>query len=171
MFQGSIEIGGNSGASTSLSGIESIGGDLIVRNNGQLVSLGSSTLKSIGGTFILANASVLSHLTFPLLENIGSIGWSDLGALASLNFTDGCTTDTTGNISISNTLLSSLDSLNAVSAGSISITGNPHLTKFTSPVGNLSSLEIWGNGNHMSISFPVLTYVGGTVTVQGSVDR
>lgn len=128
-----------------LSGPTQIEGDVIMENNGGVISLSSSSLTTITGLLALENVTLLSTLNMPALTSVGSIHWVSLPALNSLSFTSGITQ--AGNISVVNTFLSSLEGIEPGSTGELRIVSNRRLRKIDLPIRNITgNLTFQHNG-------------------------
>ena len=143
----------------SIDGPQTIGGDLIVENNGALISFSSSSIRTINGAFKLHNTTFLSTLGFTALSSVGSIDWVTLPQLGQLTFgTPGVTK--AKSVLVADTFLSTLDGLNIVSLADMDINNNKRLTKFSSQLGNLTNvLRISANGLALSVDLPNLTWI------------
>lgn len=134
-------------------------GDFIAEHAGFLTGLSSSTLNSITGAFQLTNLTGLSSLAFTSLNSVGSISWTALTALDTLTFgTPGVSA--AKSIVISDTFLSSLDGIDVTSLEDLDINNNHRLTKWDSPLSNLSNtMNFLANGNGFEVSFNKLTWI------------
>jgi hypothetical protein len=129
-----------------------------VQNNGQLITLTSSTLSSISGAFNLNNVTALITLDFAALSSVGSISWLSVPLLATLKFTTGITK--AASVIISDTYLSTLSGINIQSASTMDINNNNRLTEFSSSLANLSTLlNIQANGAGLQVSLPNLIWI------------
>jgi len=153
--KGSVLISNASAGGINLDGPESITGDLICENAGQLTTFTSSSLGSISGTFNLNNLTLLSTLSFTDLTSVGDINFVALPALSQLTFPS--TVKKANSLVISNTFLSTLDGINLMSAASIDINNNNRLQTFSTQIVNITSLlNIDSNGQQLSVEFPNL---------------
>ncbi|KKY30872.1 putative gpi-anchored cell wall organization protein ecm33 [Diaporthe ampelina] len=157
-LKGDVLIPATSDPQIDLSGPRQIDGDLTLENNGQIISLSSTSLNSVSGTFRLANVTLLSTLNLPALTSVGTITWQSLPALNSLSFTTGVSSAKT--VTISDTFLQSLDGIDLDSVGSMDINNNRRLTKFDTSLKNLSeNLNIQANGAKLSVTMPNLVWI------------
>lgn len=157
-FNGNIFI--NTGATGPLAfeGLGQVKGDFVAEHNGALTGLSSSTLNTITGAFKLSNLTGLSNLAFTSLDTVGSISWVALTALDTLTFgTPGITK--ANSVVISDTFLSTLDGIDVTSVTDLDINNNHRLTKWDSPLANLSStMNFLANGADMTVSFNKLVW-------------
>ncbi|KAI1840380.1 hypothetical protein JX265_004506 [Neoarthrinium moseri] len=158
-IEGSVVVDSSSGSQIDFSGsLTKIGGDLIVLNNGGLISLSSTSLESIGGAFQVKNVTLLSTLKFTALSSVGTIDWSSLNALEQLTFgTPGVVS--AKEVTIADTFLNTLDGINVHSLDKMDINNNHRLTDFTTELNNLTTLlNINANGPKLSVNMPNLIW-------------
>lgn len=136
----------------SFDGPTEIDGFINATNVESLTGLTSSTISNITALLALSSLPILSILEFDVLESVGVIEWSNLPSLSSFNF-GAVETDF---FAISNTLLSSIKNIGTGPASYVQITNNPQLTSIELGFTNISTLNIYANGNSPSISFPDL---------------
>lgn len=154
---GSILIGSGATGDITLDGPSTIGGDLTVNNATGVTSFSSSTIGQIKGTFHMEDLTLLSSLKMSMLTAVKAISFVSLPNLGSLTFPATVTSATS--ITVSNTFLSTLAGLNVTSVTVLQVDNNPHLTEFTSNIGNISSAAVFNaNGADLAISFPLLTW-------------
>ncbi|RQM05511.1 hypothetical protein DH86_00001528 [Scytalidium sp. 3C] len=152
---GSILVTNAGAGSITIDGPETINGDLVCENAGQLTTLGSSSIGNIAGKFNLNNLTLLSTLSFTELTSVGSISFVALPALSSLTFPS--TVSQAKTLEISNTFLSSLDGINLQTAASVDINNNNRLKTFSTQIVNITSLlNVDSNGQQLDVQFPNL---------------
>jgi hypothetical protein len=148
------------GPSIDLSGsLQEIGGSLIVKNNGLLQTLSSTSLKTIGDAFALNNVTSLTSLMFPALGEVGSIDWSTLSALPEPTFgTPGITK--AKSVTIADTFCENLDGINVQQVTDMNINNNKRLSKFSTSIKTLSNaLYINANGLNLTMEMPNLEWI------------
>lgn len=150
-------------------GLGEVKGDFIAENNGALTGLSSTTLNSITGAFQLSNLTGLSNLAFTSLNTVGSIKWTALTALDTLNFgTPGVSK--ADSVVVSDTFLSSLDGIDVTSLEDLDINNNHRLTTWDSSLTNLSNtMNFLANGAQMSVTFNKLTWIA-NMTINNLTD-
>jgi hypothetical protein len=128
-----------------------------VKNATGVTSFSSSTIGQIKGTFHLEDMTLLSSLKMSMLTAVKAIEFISLPNLGSLTFPATITSATS--VTVSNTFLSTLAGLNVTSVKVLQVDNNPHLTQYTSNIGNISSAAVFNaNGADLAISFPLLTW-------------
>ncbi|CZR59548.1 uncharacterized protein PAC_09442 [Phialocephala subalpina] len=158
-----------------------IGGDLIIENASELISFGSPDLREIEGRLSVTNCSKLSLLRLTVL-NTGSLDLSDLPSLRTNNFT---TPLNTTSVTISNTGLSALPEV-FPSVVDYRISNNNKRINSASPLiginGTLDivydgftqqdiggTLRLIGSDHFQTLSLPLLSAVGGSIILNGSI--
>jgi hypothetical protein len=136
-----------------------IGGSLIVKNNGLIQSLGSSSLQTINNDFQLQNATSLTSVAFPKLGEVGSITWFTLNKLPEPTFgTPGITK--AKSVVIQDTFLTNVDGVNVQDVTDLKLANNRRLSRFSSSIKTLSNvLEITANGLDLDVSMPNLEWI------------
>ncbi|GAW12995.1 hypothetical protein ANO14919_023710 [Xylariales sp. No.14919] len=150
----------SAGPDIDLSGsLTEIKGSLIVKNNGLIQSLSSSSLETIGGTFQLNNATSLASLVFPTLGEVGSIDWTTLSSLQEPTFgTPGITK--AESVVVADTFVANLDGLNIQNVKDMNINNNRRLSKFSTSIKTLSNaLYVTANALNMSMEMPNLEWI------------
>lgn len=142
-----------------LSGIKTITGDLVCKNNSLLTDLKSTTLETISGAFNLNKLIGLSNLEFTKLNEVGSINWVALTGLDTLNFGDvGVTKAKT--VEISDTFLSTLTGIDLTTVEDLNINNNGRLEEFNSKLTNLGNVfNMQANGQDCKVSLPNLVWI------------
>jgi hypothetical protein len=147
-------LGSESGATIDLSGPKEITGDLIIRNNGQLTSLQSSSLQKVGGNFKLENVTFINTLSFEKLTEVNSLEWVSVTRLDTVTLGPLSKAE---NIRLSDTFLNTLDAFALSSVDTIKIDNNRRLTKYSSKLTALSGgLIIQANGLDLEVDLPEL---------------
>jgi hypothetical protein len=145
-----IDLGG------SLSEIQ---GSLIVKNNGLIQTLQSSSLETIGGDFQLNNVTSLTSLVFPNLGEVGTIDWSTLNKLPEPTLGNPGITKAK-KVTVQDTFIGSLDGLNVQSLSDMNINNNRRLTKFSTSIKTLSNaLYVTANGLNLTMEMPNLEWI------------
>jgi len=154
---GSIAISSSVAGSIILDGIQQIKGDLICEGAVNLTSLSGSTLNAVAGTMRFTSLTILSNLGFPVLSSVGSLEWTTLNALQQLGFTTGISK--ASNIFITDTALTSLEGINLMTVGSMTITNNAFLRTISTQVANITAgLSVSANGPNLTLTFPNLIF-------------
>lgn len=136
-----------------------IEGSLIVKNNGLLQSLQSSSLKTIGGDFQLNNVTSLYSLVFPALKEVGTIDWTTLSSLQEPTFgTPGITK--AKSVLVADTGVLNLDGINVQALTDMNINNNRRLAKFSTSIKTLSNaLYVNANALNMTMEMPNLEWI------------
>jgi hypothetical protein len=179
---GNVVIQSNAVAQITLNGIETIEGNLSTLSSDGLQKISGPVLAQITNNFTLSSLPHLTSLEFPLLDNVnGGIYWDSLPGLTDVSFGnltlspgDLPGTNVDGDISISNTALSSLAFLNFTHYSNpalIWIKGNQQLNNInlTGLSWGSNSLAIVNNGPSAQILLPNLRSAG-DITI-GNADR
>jgi hypothetical protein len=167
-LEGKVTLGKKVTAVSLPSTLTQITGDLVADGATGLVSFEAVGLKSIGGSFTLNGLTVLSTLAFPELVSVGDIAWSTLPALQALTFTKKVSKADT--VLITDTLLSSLNGINLVTASRFNINNNRYLRSIDVALGNVSDLLIIeANGKGVNASFPDLKWAN-NITIRDAGD-
>jgi hypothetical protein len=181
---GNVVIQSNAVAQITLNGIEIIEGNLSTLSCDGLQKISGPVLAQITNNFTLSSLPHLTSLEFPLLDNVnGGIYWDSLPGLTDVSFGnltlspgDLPGTNVDGDISISNTALSSLAFLNFTHYSNpalIWIKGNQQLNNInlTGLSWGSNSLAIVNNGPSAQILLPNLRSAGDiTIGNAGRVD-
>ncbi|KAI0554561.1 GPI-anchored cell wall organization protein ecm33 [Xylaria curta] len=139
--------------------LKTINGSLIVKNNGAIQSLASSSLTTIGGDFILMNDTSLVSLTMPMLNSVGTIQWTTLSALNEPTFGNPGITKAKS-VLVADTFVQNLDGLNVQSLTDMNINNNHRLSKFSTSIKTLSNaLYVNSNALNMSMEMPNLEWI------------
>jgi hypothetical protein len=155
--KGTVVLGSESGATIDLSGPKEITGDLIIRNNGQLTSLQSSSLQKVGGNFKLENVTFINTLSFEKLTEVQSIEWVSVTRLDTVSLGPLSKAD---NIRLSDTFLNTLDAFALSTVKKFKIDNNRRLTKYASQLTELSDeLIIQANGLDLEVDLPKLNWI------------
>ncbi|KAK9480517.1 hypothetical protein V1514DRAFT_350388 [Lipomyces japonicus] len=154
-LEGNLILASTLGSAT-INGIVNITGNLIATNNSQITSIVAPSLATIGGEFELNVLTVLSTLSFPALTSVGSINWVTLPSVGGLDFTTGI--NSSDNVYISDTGLSSLDGINLTTVDNFELNNNLNLDDVEMGVKSVSNhIDISFNGN-TAVSFPSLVW-------------
>ncbi|RDL35878.1 Uncharacterized protein BP5553_06490 [Venustampulla echinocandica] len=170
---GDVNIQGNDLTQITLNGIEKIHGNLAASSCDGLQTISAPALSKISSNFTLSSLPLLASLNFPFLDNVnGGIYWDTLSELTDVSFGNLTApshelpgTNVDGDISISNTGISSLAFLNFThysNPATISIKGNQRLSNvnLTGLSWGSNSLAIVNNGLSAQIFLPDLRSVG-----------
>ncbi|EAW10145.1 GPI-anchored protein Ecm33 [Aspergillus clavatus NRRL 1] len=150
-IKGDVEIDEHLSGSVIFSGVEQITGTFSCAGGANISSISAPELNSISDTFKLNGLTTLTTLSFPSLTRVGSIQWTALPQLNSLDFNKGVSD--AGDVAITNTGLTSLDGISLNTVGQFDITENLQLktvnvnelknaTGLINFAGNLNSLEV-----------------------------
>lgn len=150
-------IGEEVAGAITLDGPEEITGDLTVRNNTLLETLSSSSIERIGGAFSINAATVLHTVSFPQLSEVESLSWISVGKLQTATLAPLSKADT---VILSDTFLSTLDSIDLETVRMFDINNNRRLTKFSTKLESLSeNLIIAANGLQLGVELPNLVWI------------
>ncbi|KAF2967084.1 hypothetical protein GQX73_g6476 [Xylaria multiplex] len=155
-----LVLGTQAGPDINLGGdLTEIKGSLIVKNNGLLQSLSSSSLQTVGGAFQLNNVTSLTSLVFPELGEVGSIDWTTLSSLQEPTFgTPGITK--AESVIVADTFVSNLDGINVQDVTDMNINNNRRLSKFSTSIKTLSNaLYVTANALNMTMEMPNLEWI------------
>jgi hypothetical protein len=168
-LDGTVTLGTKVTSVSLPSTLTQITGDLVANGASNLVSFSAPGLKTIGGSFTLTGLTILSTLAFPELVSVGDINWSTLPALQALTFDKQISKANT--VLITDTLLSSLNGINLVTATRFNINNNRYLRSVEVALGNVSDLLIIeANGKGVNASFPDLKWANNiTIRDAGAV--
>jgi hypothetical protein len=156
-IKGTVVLGSESGATIDFSGPKEITGDFIIRNNGQLTTLQSSSLQKIGGNFKLENATFINTLSFEKLTEVQSIEWVTVNRLDKVTLGPLTKAD---NIRLSDTSLNTLDAFALSTVKKFKIDNNSRLTKYASQLTDLGDeLIIQANGLNLEVDLPKLNWI------------
>ncbi|KAL2158202.1 hypothetical protein VTH06DRAFT_4522 [Thermothelomyces fergusii] len=155
--EGSIILGSESGAVIDLTGPREITGDLIIRNNGQLETLQSSSLETIGGRFEINNATSLNVILLEKLTEANVVEWVSVTRLDTLNL--GPLTKAKS-VRLSDTFLNNLDGFALTTVTDLKLDNNRRLSKYTSDLTSLDGeLVIQANGLSLEVDLPKLVWI------------
>ncbi|KAK6347697.1 hypothetical protein TWF718_005534 [Orbilia javanica] len=166
---GDLVLGANLVVAT-INGIRTIKGDLIAANCVDLQQLTAPELASIEGKFNMTSLTVLNQLNFNALRSVGEIYWQTLPALSTLGLAAQVTQ--ASRVTITDTILESLDGINLVTTQRFNINNNRYLKKVEVQLANITdSLAIEFNSPSVAASFPNLTWANNaTFRSCGSVE-
>lgn len=156
-FSGSIAIATGTTDPIDLSGIQKIDGDLVVKNNSGIQSIGSSSLTEIAGAFNLDTVQVLNTVNFPKLKTVQSITWNALPNLQNLGFDSQITKAAV--VDIQNTQLQSLQGINIEKIDRLLLANNRYIGDISMQLGNVTqSLTLEANNPEVNVTFPNLIW-------------
>ncbi|KAI1502823.1 hypothetical protein F5X99DRAFT_407628 [Biscogniauxia marginata] len=158
--EGSVLISSQAGPRIDLGGrLESIGGSLIVQNNGLIQQLVSDSIQTIGDVFLLKNNTALTSIQFPALGEVGSIDWATLSALPEINFGEPGITKA-DSVVIADTFVQTIEGINVESLTTMNINNNRRITRFSSSIKNLKNeLSVQANGLNLTMELPNLEWI------------
>ncbi|KAF7585854.1 hypothetical protein BBP40_009965 [Aspergillus hancockii] len=186
-LKGDVQVSGTYTGDLNLNGVKEISGGLSCDGASNMTSWTASSLTTIGDSFKLNGLTTLTTLSFGSLKKVGSIEFTALPNLQSLDFTQGVTE--AGSVAITNTGLSSLNGISLDTVGGFDITENTNLktvnvnnlknaTALINFAGNMDSLEVefpnLGTGQNMtfrnvsSVSLPSLEKLKGQLGFWGN---
>jgi hypothetical protein len=153
----------------SMSDVQNIQGDLNIKGASGLTLISCPQLQSISGGFNLQELTILQTLSCPSLTQVGTINWVTLPAWNALEFTAEVTQCT--EVLITDTILTSLDGINLVTADMFNINNNKYLKTVNVALNNVTgALSIEFNSKDVDVSFPDLAWAMNiTVRDAGSV--
>lgn len=139
-----------------MNGIKKISGSLTAKNASSLSQLSAPSLQSIGDKFELDTLEGLTTLSMGSLTSVGSIKWSVLSRLQSLDF--GKKVSKADNLEITNTGLTNLEGISLDEIGRLDITENRFLKKvnFDGLTKATGLINFAGNLNSLDIKLPKL---------------
>jgi hypothetical protein len=136
-----------------------IKGSLIIKNNGAIQSLSSSSLETIGGMFQMQNVTALVSLVMPALSEVGSIEWTTLNALEEPTFGNPGITKAKS-VVVQDTFVTNLDGINVQALTDMNINNNHRLSKFSTSIKTLSNaLYVNSNALNMTMEMPNLEWI------------
>ncbi|KAF5096272.1 hypothetical protein D0Z00_002832 [Geotrichum galactomycetum] len=156
IFKGDIVFDGSL-ATASINGIESIEGDLIVKNITTLNSLTAPLLANITGAFTLEILQSLTTVSFPKLTSVGDISFITLNVLDTLQLDAGITQ--AKSLIISDTTIKSLKGISLLTVDTLNINNNKFLTTLDFNLRSVSNiLEFSSTGSNVQLTFPYLQW-------------
>jgi len=108
-----------------LESLTEIKGDMTIKGASGLKTISLPKLQTIGGTMSLLSLTVLSSFSCPNLVSVKEISWTTLPVLQSLSFTKEITN--ASSVLIADTMLTSLDGINLMTAESFNLNNNKYL--------------------------------------------
>ncbi|KAI1751282.1 GPI-anchored cell wall organization protein ecm33 [Xylaria castorea] len=155
-----VVFGVNAGTDIDLGGrLKVINGSLIIKNNGAIQSLQSSSLATIGGMFQMNNVTSLVSLVLPALSEVGSIEWTTLNALNEPTFGNPGITKAKS-VVVQDTFVQNLDGINVQALTDMNINNNHRLSKFSTSIKTLSNaLYVNSNALNMTMEMPNLEWI------------
>ncbi|KAF5101897.1 hypothetical protein D0Z03_000516 [Geotrichum reessii] len=156
LFKGDIVFEGNLGTAL-IKGIQSIDGDLIVKNITTLSAITATDLVNITGAFTLEILQSLSTVSFPKLKSAGDITFVTLNALETFQLDSGITT--AKSLIISDTTIKSLAGISLITVDTLNINNNKFLTTLNFNLQSVSNiLEFSSTGSNVELTFPYLKW-------------
>lgn len=141
----------------TINGIRTIRGSLIAANCVDLQQLTAPELATIEDKFNMTSLTVLNQLNFNSLRTVGEIYWQTLPALSNLGLAAQVTQ--AAKVTITDTILESLEGINLVTTSQFNINNNRYLKEVTVQLTNITgSLAIEFNSPSVAASFPNLTW-------------
>jgi hypothetical protein len=156
-IKGDIQIESAVAGDLTFNGVQQITGSLTCIGASNMSSLSAPSLNSIGNTFKLNGLTTLTTLGFGSLSSVGAIEWEALPNLQTLSFDHGVST--AGQVSITNTGLTTLNGISLETVGSFDITENTALqTVNVNQLKNSTGLiNFAGNYDSLKIELPNLS--------------
>ncbi|TRX97122.1 hypothetical protein FHL15_001916 [Xylaria flabelliformis] len=155
-----VVFGVNAGTEIDLGGrLKVINGSLIIKNNGAIQTLQSSSLTTIGGDFIMQNVTSLVSLVMPALGEVGTIQWTTLNAFTEPTFGNPGITKAKS-VTVADTFVQNLDGINVQAVTDMNINNNHRLSKFSTSIKTLSNaLYVNSNALNMTMEMPNLEWI------------
>ena len=148
-IKGTIEIDEHLSGAITFNNVKQIDGTLSCTGGANISSIAAPMLNSIADT--------LTTLSFPSLTSVGSIQWTALPQLQSLDFTKGV--NEAGDVTITNTGLANLNGISLNTVGKFDITENTQLKSIN--INNLKNatglINFAGNLNSLEVELPNLS--------------
>jgi lipopolysaccharide export system protein LptA len=157
-FTGSVAVQSNFAGPLDLGSLKSVTGDFVVKSAPNITGISAGSLQGINGIFQLNDCQTLATLTFTALTAVGSVDFSGLPNLNTLNW--GGPLKSASSLSIQNTFLQSLTGINLQKVGGINIANNKLLQSLSFQVTTISgNVIISNNGDRLDAEFPNLESV------------
>jgi hypothetical protein len=155
-IKGTIEIDEHISGAITFNNVKQIDGTLSCTGGANISTIAAPMLNSIAEEFKLNGLTTLTTLSFPSLTSVGSIHWTALPQLQSLEFTKGV--KEAGDVTITNTGLTNLNGISLNTVGQFDITENTQLK--TININNLKNatglINFAGNLNSLEVELPNL---------------
>lgn len=162
-FKGDITFEGSI-ATATLTGIEVLTGDLIVKNITTLSSISAPSLVNISGAFTLEILQSLSVVSFPKLTSAGDITFVTLNSLDTFQLDAGITEATS--LIISDTTITSISGISLETVETLNINNNKYLTTLNFNLHSVSNiLELSSTASDVTVTFPYLQWAN-NMTIQ-----
>ncbi|KAF7114360.1 hypothetical protein CNMCM5793_008312 [Aspergillus hiratsukae] len=156
-LKGTVEIDEHITGAITFNGVEQIDGTLSCTGGSNISTIAAPQLSSIASDFKLEGLTTLTTLSFPSLTSVGSIQWTALPQLQSLEFTKGV--KEANDVSITNTGLANLNGISLNTVGLFDITENTQLKSIN--INNLKNakglINFAGNLNSLEVELPNLS--------------
>ncbi|GIJ82403.1 3-prime end of extra cellular mutant protein [Aspergillus pseudoviridinutans] len=156
-IKGTIEIDQHISGAITFNSVKQIDGTLSCTGGANISTISAPMLNSIAEAFKLNGLTTLTTLSFPSLTSVGSIEWTALPQLQSLEFTKGV--KEAGDVTITNTGLASLNGISLNTVGRFDITENTQLKSIN--INNLKNatdlINFAGNLNSLEVELPNLS--------------
>ncbi|KAF5099012.1 hypothetical protein DV451_003146 [Geotrichum candidum] len=144
-------------ATANIGGIESLDGDLIVKNITTLNSITAPLLANITGAFTLEILQSLTTVSFPKLTTVGDITFVTLNVLDTFQLDAGITK--AKSLIISDTTIKSLEGISLMTVDTLNINNNKFLTTLDFNLRSVSNiLEFSSTGSNVKVTFPYLQW-------------
>ena len=169
---GDINVVGSADINIDLSAIINVGGDVIVRDNGNAVTIDLHNLASVGGNFVLSDNGALLTITLSSLTTVGGNLTIDSNTAATV-INAGSLAGVSGNLDISGNTTAT-----AINAGGLTtVGGNLTVDNDTAATvinaGSLTTvggnLDLTGNTTVVTIDLGALIQAGGIVISKNGV--
>jgi len=158
--RGDVVIGTNAGPRIDISGPSEISGALRILNNGLIEAFTSNDLTKIGGEFRIQNVTKLLNLSLLKLTSAKSVAWQSVTSLGAPRLGPLTSAE---EVSVSDTVLETLDAFNLKTTERIDINNNARLTKFTMNLNSLGDfMRINANGlqgSGVAVNLPNLVWI------------
>ncbi|KAF7178805.1 hypothetical protein CNMCM7691_007626 [Aspergillus felis] len=156
-IKGTIEIDQHLSGAIAFNNVKQIDGTLSCTGGANISTISAPMLNSIAQAFKLNGLTTLTTLSFPSLTSVGSIEWTALPQLQSLEFTKGV--NEAGDVTITNTGLANLNGISLNTVGRFDITENTQLKSIN--INNLKNatdlINFAGNLNSLEVELPNLS--------------
>ncbi|GFF37600.1 protein ecm33 [Aspergillus udagawae] len=156
-IKGTIEIDEHISGAITFNNVKQIDGTLSCTGGANISTIAAPMLNSIAEEFKLDGLTTLTTLSFPSLTSVGSIHWTALPQLQSLEFTKGV--KEAGDVTITNTGLANLNGISLNTVGRFDITENTQLKSIN--INNLKNatdlINFAGNLNSLEVELPNLS--------------
>jgi len=153
-YTGSITIDNLKAETLQLNGVETVTGDLLVKNNAALSSFNAPALQAVQGQLELSNQVHFATFQAPKLQKVSGLTMTVLPELMDLGFLN--TISGLNKLSLTDTRLVNIQNANLNNLQQLTLTNNKNLTSIQFPELMKVDGEIFITANSASCSLEVL---------------